>query len=118
MKRVSSKNFVPRENKKSKARQLQAEWEELLKRHSAPLDRGAKALGLKPKAVNKKPSTPVVIPVETVKSLVTPGGSTALKSPNVYTGDSIIGLSQMHKSNIVPVFRKEDAIDIARMRRN
>lgn len=34
-----------------------------------------------------------------------------------YTGDKLIGIATMHKSNAVPVFRKEDAEDIARMRR-
>jgi hypothetical protein len=30
----------------------------------------------------------------------------------------MIGIAQMSKSNAVPVFAKEEAIDIARMRRN
>jgi hypothetical protein len=35
----------------------------------------------------------------------------------VYTGDAMIGISTLHKSNAVPVFRQEDAVDIAKMRR-
>lgn len=35
----------------------------------------------------------------------------------VYTGDIVIGLSAMHKSNIVPVTSSEQAKDIAGMRR-
>ena len=34
-----------------------------------------------------------------------------------YTGDAIIGISTLHKSNAVPVFSKQDAIDISNMRR-
>jgi len=34
-----------------------------------------------------------------------------------YTGDYIIGIGQMHKSNGVPITRKEDAVAIANMRR-
>lgn len=34
-----------------------------------------------------------------------------------YTGDKLIGIGVLHKSNSVPVFKGEDAIDIARMRR-
>ena len=34
-----------------------------------------------------------------------------------YTGDKLIGVGVMHKSNLVPVFKGEDAVDIARMRR-
>jgi len=35
----------------------------------------------------------------------------------VYTGDKLIGIATMHKSNSVPVFKKEDAAEIASMRR-
>lgn len=35
----------------------------------------------------------------------------------VYTGDAMLGVSVLHKSNGVPVFRQEDAVDIAKMRR-
>lgn len=34
-----------------------------------------------------------------------------------YTGDKLMGIATMHKSNMVPVFKQEDAIEIARMRR-
>ena len=34
-----------------------------------------------------------------------------------YTGTKIMGVAVMHKSNLVPVYKGEDAIDIARMRR-
>ena len=39
------------------------------------------------------------------------------KQEQTYTGDKLLGIATMHKSNSVPVFRKEDAEDIARMRR-
>lgn len=35
-----------------------------------------------------------------------------------YTGTYIKGIGQMHKSNAVPITNKEQAIDIANMRRN
>ena len=45
-------------------------------------------------------------------------GTPCTKSePKVYTGDEIIGIAQMHKSNAVPIRRKKDAIDTANMRR-
>ena len=41
-----------------------------------------------------------------------------IKKPDkVYTGTEIIGIGQMHKSNAVPIRRKEDAKSIANMRR-
>lgn len=36
---------------------------------------------------------------------------------NVYTGDKMIGIGTLHKSNAVPVFSNEEAQDMARMRR-
>ena len=40
------------------------------------------------------------------------------KEKNVYTGSSVVGVSTLHKSNPVPVFNHNDAIDHANMRRN
>jgi len=34
-----------------------------------------------------------------------------------YTGDNMLGIGQLHKSNAVPVFKQEDAEDLAKMRR-
>jgi hypothetical protein len=34
-----------------------------------------------------------------------------------YTGDKLLGIATMHKSNAVPIFKQEDAEEIARMRR-
>ena len=39
------------------------------------------------------------------------------KEPNIYTGTEIIGIAQMHKSNAIPIRNKEQAIEVARMRR-
>jgi hypothetical protein len=39
------------------------------------------------------------------------------KQANVYSGDYIIGIATMHKSNLVPVGRGQDPKDLAKMRR-
>jgi hypothetical protein len=44
-------------------------------------------------------------------------GVFAQPKEKVYTGDKLIGIATMHKSNMVPVFKAEDAADIANMRR-
>ena len=42
----------------------------------------------------------------------------AKKEPNVYSGErKLLGIAVMHKSNLVPVFDREDAAELARMRR-
>ena len=52
-----------------------------------------------------------------IKSVET-GIQVATKAPDkVYTGDKMLGIATMHKSNAVPVFSSEDAQDIAKMRR-
>lgn len=44
--------------------------------------------------------------------------SPAYLKPNpIYTGDKIKGIGTMHKSNAVPVFTDEEAVNIASMRR-
>lgn len=45
-------------------------------------------------------------------------GDTTVKKGNTYTGDFIVGVATMHKSNLVPVNRDQDAKDYATMRRN
>ena len=37
--------------------------------------------------------------------------------PKKYTGTAIVGIATLHKSVAVPVFSKEDAVDISKMRR-
>jgi len=41
------------------------------------------------------------------------------KEPQHYSGErKLIGIGMLHKSNLVPVFDQQDAIDISKMRRN
>lgn len=39
------------------------------------------------------------------------------KQANVYSGDYIVGIATMHKSNLVPVGKGQDPKDLAKMRR-
>lgn len=52
-----------------------------------------------------------------IPSLDTGKAVATKKDPMQYTGDAMIGIGQLHKSNAVPIFSKEDAIDISKMRR-
>ena len=45
------------------------------------------------------------------------GNTTGKKEPMKYTGTLVKGIATMHKSNAVPVINKQEATDIARMRR-
>jgi hypothetical protein len=45
------------------------------------------------------------------------GPVTTGRTTQVYTGDKMLGVATMHKSNMVPIFTDESAIEIAHMRR-
>ena len=51
------------------------------------------------------------------RSLNTGGGVATLAPAKVYTGTKVKGIATMHKSNAVPVFSDEEAVDISKMRR-
>ena len=84
--------------------------------------------------VSKRPTKAKIIPVEYThnpiasgilhretpqyQSLDTGAGNTPKKPTQEYTGTNMLGIGQLHKSNSVPVFRKQDAEDQAKMRRN
>ena len=96
----------------AKQRQLQADWEKLLKKYEPkkpiPQVSGAGLPSLGKPARRETPKIP---------SLPFTGGVCAKKENPVYTGNAIKGIGTMHKSNAVPIFSDEQAIEIATMRR-
>jgi hypothetical protein len=52
-----------------------------------------------------------------IPSLCSGIGNATLAPAKVYTGTEMIGISQMAKSNAIPVFNSDHITDIARMRR-
>ncbi len=71
-------------------------------------------VAIQPKAIVRTTTTTKttpVLPAEWYK------GATAAKESKVYTGDKMIGVATMHKSNMVPVFSDDSAKDISKMRR-
>ena len=98
-----------------RARQLDADWKELLKRQGIEAeDRKRK------KALAAQPWTEPMLTYRgqnEKRNSVNTGGNALLKPSPVYTGTKMLGIGQLHKSNAVPVFSNEEAIDIARMRR-
>jgi hypothetical protein len=66
------------------------------------------------------PSSPVIRETPDYPSLSSqaiPAGG-AKKESQKYTGDYIIGIATMHKSNLVPVGRGDNPEEYAKMRRN
>ena len=109
---------IPKRKKRkanAKQRALKASWEEILKKYEVqPSVRQSSKLA----------SNPVVTTVHRreyntnhIPSLDTGVGVAPKKPIQQYTGDAMIGIGQLHKSNAIPVFSQEDAIDISKMRR-
>jgi hypothetical protein len=101
--------------KKPGWQKAQAEYDAWLRKHGVDSSK-------KKQKVTVVPSTVVASGVfrrETphYPSLNTHSGSTAPAPKKVYTGDKIIGIAAMHKSNLVPVFNDEAAKDVSSMRR-
>jgi predicted nuclease with TOPRIM domain len=67
-------------------------------------------------------STPIAYRANTYASVTSTAkniNSCAKKEAQVYSGEQkLLGIATLHKSNMVPVFAKQDAVDIANMRRN
>jgi hypothetical protein len=100
-----------------KARELDAEWKALQKKWGVGADEKRRKRALSAEPLTYKLSAPAGRnTTHNIPSKVTAGGSTA-PVHKVYTGDKILGIATMHKSNAVPVFSDEQAVDISRMRR-
>ena len=99
-----------------RARELEQSWNDLLKRQGIEAEEKKRIKALKAPTLTYKLSAPPGRETQKINSLSTPGGSTAAVH-KVYTGDRIIGIATLHKSNAVPVFSQEEAVEISRMRR-
>lgn len=99
-----------------KARMAKESWEELQKRWGIEAEECKRTRGMKAPTYQPKPEP---YRRETVRhpSLNSDLGVATMPAQKVYTGDAMIGIGQLHKSNAVPIFSKEDAIDISKMRR-
>lgn len=101
----------PKDSAKKKA--LRASWQELLEKWNVKPD--------SKKANKKQFYSGITIPSERstshLPSVDTGIGIASKKESLQYTGDEMIGIGQLHKSNAVPVFKQSDAEDIAKMRR-
>lgn len=100
-----------------RARELEQSWNDLKKKHGVVESKSTR------KNVSSPTTTTTAIPMQRVvetkpKSLnswIT--GPVSSKASMQYTGDKMLGIGTLHKSNAVPVFSGDEAQDIARMRR-
>ena len=105
---------------KRKAQQLQAEWEVCLGtiKKMAPKFSGNTRPEPKPTGVlTTSPRIPPGRETPRIASLDTGWVACTKKSDTTYTGEKVLGISVLHKSNGIPVFSQEEVIDISKMRR-
>jgi hypothetical protein len=100
-----------------KARELDASWRELQKKWEVDAEdkRRKRAMKAEP-LVYKLTGATDRAGTAHIPSRNT-GGNATLAAPKVYTGTKVKGIATMHKSNAVPVFSDEEAVEISRMRR-
>lgn len=93
--------------------QRQQEWSKMAPKFSG------KKIDPRDKVEKDFPNYTLPVGRETAKipSLPFTAGPCAKPKQKVYSGSAIKGIGTMHKSNAVPIFSDEEAIEISRMRR-
>ncbi len=101
-----------------KARELDASWKELQKKWAVEEDEKKRKRAMKAEPLTYKLSTPPGrSTTHAIPSRNTGDGIASSKPVPQYTGTKMLGIGVMHKSNSVPIFSDEEAVDISKMRR-
>lgn len=100
-----------------KARELDASWKEMQKKWALDADEKKRQRALAAEPLAYKLSAPPGRGNTHHIPSVNTGGNATMAPPKVYTGTKVKGIATMHKSNAVPVFSDEEAVEISRMRR-
>ena len=117
-KRKGKKKFASADHAR-KARELDESWKELQKKWAVEIEDKKRTRALSAPSLSSSYSLKIPEGRNTtahIKSVDT-GGNAVLKPSPVYTGTMVKGIATMHKSNAVPVFSDEQAVDISKMRR-
>jgi len=117
-KKKGKKKFASADHAR-KARELDESWKELQKKWAVEIEDKKRTRALSAPSLSSSYSLKIPEGRNTtahIKSVDT-GGNAVLKPSPVYTGTMVKGIATMHKSNAVPVFSNEEAVDISKMRR-
>ena len=102
---------------KRKHEELEKNWQDLKTKFQIEKEEKKKKQGLNAKNFVYKLAPPPGREIKSFKSNDSGQGNALKKEAPVYTGDKIIGIGTMHKSNAVPIFSNNEAKDISTMRR-
>lgn len=105
---------IPKRKPKLKPKAEREQYEMWLKSHQSTKPIKAKISNV---LTGYKLSVPPGRDTKHIPSLDTGMGNATKAEPKVYTGDKVLGIATLHKSNAVPVFNSQEAIDISSMRR-
>ena len=117
-KRKGKKKFASAEHAR-KARELDEAWKALQKKWEVEAEDKKKKRAMSAPSLSGNYSLKIPEGRNTTAHIrsVDTGGNATLAPAKVYTGTMVKGIATMHKSNAVPVFSDEQAVDISRMRR-
>ena len=101
---------------KRKAEILREDWEALKRANNITSERKTRARDIKSTLTVAFRAPPGR---ETVRVVSQDTGWVACVKPTdqTYTGTKVLGISTLHKSNGIPVFSQEEAVEISKMRR-
>jgi hypothetical protein len=102
----------------ARARELDADWRKLKADWGVEAEQKRQRRAMAAEPLSYRLSAPPGRETQRIDSRDT-GHTGAVRSKEIpkYTGTEILGIGQLHKSNGVPIFRKQDAEDLAKMRR-
>lgn len=100
-----------------KARELGESWNDLQKKWGIEAENKKKSRAMSAEVWKPEPASYRGRSDPKIPSLPFTGGPCAMPPAKVYTGTKVKGIGTMHKSNAVPIFSDEEAIEISRMRR-
>lgn len=118
-KKKGKQKFASAEHKR-KAEKAEADWKELQKRWGVEAEAKKRSRAMSAPSLSSTYSLAIPEGRNTtahIPSRDTGLGNATLKPAKLYTGTKVKGIATMHKSNAVPVFSDEEAVDISRMRR-
>ena len=98
-----------------KARELEESWKALQKKWSMETEERKRRRAMTAEVY--EPEIPFRRETEKIASLPFTAGPCLKPEQKVYTGSKIKGIGTMHKSNAVPIFSDEEAVEISQMRR-
>ena len=117
-KKKGKKKFASSDAKR-KAEHLDESWKELQKRWGIEAEEKKRSRAMSAPSLSGNYSLKIPEGRNTTSHIPSrnTGGNATLAPAKVYTGTKVKGIATMHKSNAVPIFSDEEAVDIARMRR-